>query len=200
MKTFLKKLPVLLIALVEGAVGAMLFVDEAIMSTMMVIVSAIALMVFGVIHLINYMKIRETEKSGALTLTMAVFLLLVGIAAAVFNGQITDFFTAQSSKNLMYGIMLAVFGIYLFGLYFDLEKQKVRLSLVAIITSIMSLILGVMLVFFKTDTVTVTAVILICIAVFNLLSFFLKVKDEDEKDGKKEEQKPFEEKKDETED
>ena len=176
MKALLKHLPVILIIVIELVFGIMLFVNPELFTTVVISVIGGLLIIIGGINLFRYVKAKQNGESSALTLTVSVILVLLGIFALFFPKTIIEMI---ASLVLVYGIVLAISGIYKIGLFIDFRKALIPVNFMHLISGLLAIVLGVVIMFQPFKALNVmwifTGILLIVMAAVDIASLIMNV-------------------------
>lgn len=195
MKALRNNFPVILFILFELAVGILLLIDPEAFTKTVLMCFGIVLIVIGAIYLYRVLKDRNEGVSG-ITMAISLASFLVGALCFTFPSVVMGLFAVVA---IIYGVILIVSGIYKAKNYSDAKKAGTHVPAVSLISSILSVALGVVIIVNPFKTVHVlwifTGISLIFEAALDFVAVLLNFKSDD-KGNKKEEQKLLEEKND----
>ncbi len=179
MKAFLKHLPVILLAIFEMFAGIMLFIKPEFFTKVLIAVFGGVLIAVGLVHLFRYIKAKKEGTGNAISLTIAVIVILVGIVSLVFPGQIFTWVKAAFGA-LVYAIMLILSGVYKIGLFIDYRHSGTPVNFIHIISGILAIVLGVVIIlrpFGSNEKAMwiVTGIIMIGMSLVDIASLVLNV-------------------------
>lgn len=145
MRSFLKHVPVILLAVFEMAAGIMLFIDPESFTKIVIAVFGGVLIAVGIVHMFRYLKARKEGEGNAISLTIAVIVLLVGLAALIFPGPIFNW-VKSAFGALVFAIMLIISGVYKIGLFIDYRHDGTPVNFLHVISGIVAIILGAVII------------------------------------------------------
>lgn len=175
MKQLLKRLPFIVLIVLELAVGIMLFVEPELFTHIVIMLFGCALIGAGILQLINYLRGIKKSESYAFTLTISVVLMLIGLLITCFAGML---YKLLAFPVIIYGIMLAIFGIYKIGFFFDMKIADTPLTMMVIINGIITVICGAVITCKPLDVLDIlwraAGIAHIVMAVADCVALFLK--------------------------
>ncbi|MBO4326701.1 MAG: DUF308 domain-containing protein [Clostridia bacterium] len=145
MRSFLKHVPVILLAVFEMAAGIMLFIDPESFTKIVIAVFGGVLIAVGIVHMFRYLKARKEGEGNAISLTIAVIVMLVGLVALIFPGPIFNW-VKSAFGALVFAIMLIISGVYKIGLFIDYRHDGTPVNFLHVISGIVAVILGVVII------------------------------------------------------
>ena len=107
MKQLLKRLPFIVLIVLELAVGIMLFVEPELFTHIVIMLFGCALIGAGILQLINYLRGIKKSESYAFTLTISVVLMLIGLLITCFAGMLD---TPLTMMVIINGIITVICG------------------------------------------------------------------------------------------
>lgn len=172
MKSFKVNIPIILLIILEIAVGILLLVNPETFTQAVIVVFGIGLFAVGVIYLLQYFLEKKGDvKHNILPLIVGAVSLIVGAVCAICSGMILGL---DQVIAVVYGVVLLVTGVYKLYNFFKAKKNGVPVSKVSIISGLIAIVLGIVIVIYPKDaTFTVwqiTGIVLIVEAVVDCLS------------------------------
>lgn len=192
MKTLKNNLPVIFLTLFELAVGIILFINPEAFTKTIILCFGVVLVVIGMIYLVRVLKDKSEGVSGV-TMSIALISIIAGVLLFAFPSLVMGLF---SFVAIIYGIILVISGVYKTKCYSDAKKAGTALPIIALLSAVASVTLGIVIIVNPFKTVHVMWVFagaaLIFEAALDLAAILLNSK----AGAKKEDQKLLEEKKD----
>lgn len=192
MKSLKVNIPLILLIVLEIAVGILLLVNPETFTQAVIIIFGIGLLSVGIIYLLQYLLEKKGDlKSNLLPLIVGAVSIIVGIVCALCSGAIVKL---DQAVAIVYGVILAITGVYKLYNFFKSKKNAIAVSKVSILSGLIAIVLGVVIVIYpKQDGMTlsvwqITGIVLIIEAVVDCLSvvqLFKTKKDKSDKDEKK---------------
>ena len=139
MSTLKKNISILLMMLLEVAIGIFLLINPEGLTTVVVICFGVFLMIAGLIGLIRYLKQRKKRENSVFSLIWAIILMALGIFAISGHSLIISLFAFIA---IFYGVILLISGIFKVITYISARKALELVSAFSIISAIFSVILG----------------------------------------------------------
>lgn len=172
MKSFKVNIPIILLIVMEIAIGVLLLVNPEAFTRAVIIIFGIGLFAVGVIYLLQYFLEKKGDiKNNILPLIVGIVSLIVGIVCAVSSGAIVKLILAVA---IVYGVILLISGVYKLYNFFKSKKNDVPVSKVSIISGLIAMILGVVIVIYPKDAAfsvwQLTGIVLIIEAAVDVLS------------------------------
>lgn len=177
MKLLKVNIPIILLVLFEMAVGILLLRDPDGFTRTVIILFGAVLLVIGLTYLIRFLKAKKEGVNRPLALIVAILAFLVGAFCAFLSGVILKLITAVA---ILYGIMLAISGIYKIYNFIQVKKLKLPVSAVNILSGILAVALGVLIILYPHGAVItvwkLAGILLFVEAVVDILTIVLAVR------------------------
>ena len=132
----------LIFTLFEGLFGILLLIKPKSFTTMILKFFGILFLIIGIIYFVGYLKNR-TNYSAVTPIAMTV-LFILGIVLTFGTNFI---FGLVSLVAIIYGAIMIVYGIFKAQYYFQCKKANAKISAIALASAIVSVILGVIVLF-----------------------------------------------------
>ncbi len=132
----------MLLTLFEGLFGLMLLINPKSFTTVILKFFGILFLVIGVIYLVGYLKDRMSYNTVT-PIAMTVLLIL----GAVLTFGTNFIFGIVSFVAIIYGAVMIVYGIFKAQYYFQCKKSNAKISVMALASAIVSVILGIIVIF-----------------------------------------------------
>ena len=143
----------LLLVLFELAVGILLFIDPEGFTNAVIMIFGGVLAVIGLFKLIRFIaEKRKTGDASYLELILSVLCIILGCVCMFMTSYILNIFAFVA---VVYGIILIVSGVFKAASYFDMRSAGLPVSFLSILSAIVSVLLGVVIVFNPFDAVNV---------------------------------------------
>lgn len=177
MKMLKHALPFIFILLFEITVGIMLLVNPEGFTNMIIVFFGIVLLLIGIVNLIKFIIEKKNKKTGILSITSAITSLILGAVCAFASQFVMGLFAVIA---IIYGVILLISGIFKAQNYFQARKDENSLSFVTIISSILSVILGIIIAVNPFETTVVmwqfTGIVLLVEAIIDCAAVILSIK------------------------
>lgn len=164
----------ILFALAEGIFGVLLLCNPYAFTTMIIRFFGILFLIIGTIYMISYFS--KSNPYSSVTPIAATLLLIFGL---LFTFGTNFIFGLFSFVAMLYGAVMFVYGIFKIQYYFQCKKVHASISALALITAIVSVVVGIIVVFNPfTTNMTVLKFIgisLIVEAVVDIVDLFVSV-------------------------
>ena len=128
--------------LFEALFGLMLLIKPKFFTTMILRFFGILFLIIGVIYLVGYLKDRMRYNTVT-PIAMTVLLILGGVLTYATN----FIFGIISFVAIIYGAVMVVYGVFKAQYYFQCKKANAKVSVMALAGAIVSVILGIIVVF-----------------------------------------------------
>lgn len=146
--SFLKKYwPMMLIILLEIAMGVMLIINARELTVFIFTLFGIALLVLAIWMTIRYLKARKDGSESAFTLVVAITAFVLGLVMAVGASMLVNLVSGLLA--IFYGAIMIVNGIMKIGEYISLKKQHAAASAIRIFSGILAIVLGIVAIVFN---------------------------------------------------
>ena len=139
MKALRNNIPIILLILFELIVGILLFVNPEGFTAAAITCFGIVLLAIGVIYLIRFLR----EKNQYPTLVLALVSLVIGFICTFLTSLVMGLFAVVA---VIYGVILIVSGVYKFKAHRDAKRLGLPTIPLALISAILSIILGLVIV------------------------------------------------------
>ena len=177
MKSLKTNFPIILLILFETAIGVLLLLNPEVFTRTVIILFGVVLLMIGVTYLVRYLREKKKEKGSVSTLIISVVSLIAGAVFAACSGLIVGFVTVIA---VIYGVVLAVFGIYKLQNYFQSRKAKNPVSKVSMISGVVAVVVGAVIIIYPKEAAfsvwTITGIALLAEAVIDFLSVIQSVR------------------------
>ena len=179
-KRFLRNLPLLLLIVVEIALGIMLFVNPDNVTRAAILIFGILLTVIGIYTLIRFFVMRNQGHGSAFSLVVAILMIVLGAVLLIFPNAMLMFVKGfLGAVFIIYGIGMIISGIYKIYLFFSLKHVDVPVTLFTAIAGIVGVLLGIVILV-NVNTVQdimwrVAGIALLVEAVFDVISYIMNL-------------------------
>ena len=146
MKNLLKSiLPVLIIILAEITVAIFLFIDPIGFTTWVVRILGIAMLCASLFYIVRFIILKiKKEDTSVVPLIISVIVLAAGIICTFFAPQLLNVLTKATA--LVFGIAMIISGIIKINMYIDTKREGFAVSVISLLSSIFSLLFGIVLI------------------------------------------------------
>ena len=147
MKALKLHFPIILLALLEIAIGVLLLINAEMFMRWVIMAFGVIMLIVGVIDLIRWIKARKNGEKSAYGIIYAIEALIVGVAAIVLS-VFNIFENGNSDKKtlvvyaVIFGVLFVILGFYKLQLISDVKKAKAKTSVIAYINVILAILLG----------------------------------------------------------
>ncbi len=140
---FLKRnLNVILVALFEALIGVLLLVDPVSFTSAIIMVLGVALLIGGVISVIEYFRSEPMEASLRATLAKGLAMLLAGGFLLLRPSWLISTFPVLT---ILYGLIILLSGLYKVQWFADALRMKTGRWIVHAITAVVSIVCAVVI-------------------------------------------------------
>ena len=185
MDRFKRILPAILMIIFEVAVGVLLLIDAQKFTTTVFIVFGCVLIICAIVLLVRYLVDRKKAAKDSTGQTSASVITLIDAIAAFVFGAVFAFgssilYGLTGLMLVFYGAVMIVKGIFKISDYISLKKGGYGVSTLVLIIGILSIVLGVLIIFNPfgaLDVVfTIAGIYLIIEAVFDIVALIMGMK------------------------
>ena len=175
MKTFKMNLPIILLAIIEIAIGILLLINPGELMKWALIVFGAMLIIVGVVNLIRYFTTKEGEKRTVFTLIGAAVAIIIGLVCVTLVSLIVNLINASIILiAVIFGVILIIAGLYKIEVFAETRKAGLKASPLSIINAILSILFGaglIALAVWKKDALQNAVWIMIAVGLF-VTAFF----------------------------
>ena len=145
-RRFSRNFPLLLLVILEIALGIMLFVNPDSVTLAAILLFGILLAILGVFSIVRYIALRRQGYSVPFTLVLGILNVVLGALLLIFPNVIMTFVKGFiGALFILYGIGMIVSGIYKIYLFYSMKHVDVPVTLFTAVAGIVSVLLGVLI-------------------------------------------------------
>ncbi len=175
MQTFKKLLPVILIVVLEIALGVLLITNAEALTEMAFRITGIGLVILAIVLVIRYLSSRKEGTQKNISLIAAIIYFVVGMVLAFGAEAIVE--AGSMLVAIFYGAVMMVSGIFRIVEYVSQKKQGVYVPGMLILSGVLAFGLGIVAIIFCTKALQVVGIIvgvtLIIDAVLDIISLIV---------------------------
>ena len=136
MKSFLNRIGLLIICILEILVGIIIVFNPVTFAKIVLITAGIGLAIYGVISIIMYIRTRPLMAATELRLFKGLTALAAGLVCALNSDGV---YKLISEFSILFAIMLLLLGIYKIQTAVDMLRLKLQYWYVALVSALLSL-------------------------------------------------------------
>lgn len=171
MNTLKRHLPLILLVLVEIAIGVLLLIDPEAFTVAVVLIFGAIITVIGLVYLFKFISAKRKGEERYSLLVLSILSLAIGIFTIVFSQFVLGFFAFIA---VIYAIIMAVSGIFKMIQFFTARQANLPVSFVVLAGAAISVILGIVIIINPFGTTHVlfmfTGIAIICSAVVDMVA------------------------------
>lgn len=177
MEKLKNNLPLLILIVLELAVGILLLINAELFTRVILIVFGVALMAVGVLYLIRSFSDADRGVMSWIALAVSVVAFVVGVLCAFFSGSLINVFAVIA---VIYGVILVISAIFKVKAYIDVSRMGLKPSPFTLLSAVIAFVLGAVIILNPFKTVEVlwifTGIVLIVQALIDIAMLVFKIK------------------------
>ena len=144
MTNYRNRIPAIIYALFELAVGILLLRDPIGFTSVVIKLFGGITLAIGIIYLVSYIRQKRLyDENHYFVLSLSVLSIIIGAVCLLLTGVIQDLFAAVA---FIYGIIFILTAVYKIKAYTELKKANMPVSVITIIAAAISVILGLVVI------------------------------------------------------